>query len=611
MATFGNTRPDADGSVRARGMKGALVVGYLAACLAVVAAHDAPASGYELSIYTATPLVFWVGIGLALFVATPIALWSTELGRVRDAALLLSVLAAVAVVSLPLLRGYYYFGSGDSLTHLGWMKDIASGALPTSDLLYPGLHAVAVLIHEVVGAPLRRTAYFAVVAFTVCFLVFVPLCVRQLSPRPAATAVGLFAALLLLPINNLSVHLLAHPTTQAITFVPLLLYLLFRYVSTPTGRWLRSPTGGVLAVALVAVVLVHPQQAVAVAAVFASISGLQFLYRRFAPRHAISQHRSAFLPTAFLVAVIAVWAPRHERTGSAATSVLTSLLSDPPTADRIAQRSVSLTQVGGSIEEVFLKLFLASLVFVALAAPLVLVGLRGRFRPLDDDRVALVTYLSGGLLGVGVMFGVYFVASITSQYFRFLGFLMVPVTILGAITLLEGIPRWSGRSLGVPRAVVVVLLVVLLPLAGATTFSSPYIYQGSGHVPAETMDGYETAFETADPTVSFVGVRNGPFRYADAVYGLSTLEEGEIGGLYSGVPASAFNDGLAGYYEEDRYLSITDSTVRVETELYRGFRYSEAGFRALDTTPGIDRVESTGGYRLYLLPGNTTTVGTA
>ena len=46
--------------------KGVLAVGFLAAAVAVNAAHAAPASGYEVSIYRGTPTNFWIGVGVAV-----------------------------------------------------------------------------------------------------------------------------------------------------------------------------------------------------------------------------------------------------------------------------------------------------------------------------------------------------------------------------------------------------------------------------------------------------------------------------------------------------------------------------------------------------------------
>jgi hypothetical protein len=38
-----------------------------------------------------------------------------------------------------------------------------------------------------------------------------------------------------------------------------------------------------------------------------------------------------------------------------------------------------------------------------------------------------------------------------------------------------------------------------------------------------------------------------------------------------------------------------------------GFRFAAPGFRSLDSTPGIDRVQANGGLQMYLINGTSET----
>ncbi|MFC6728432.1 hypothetical protein ACFQDG_07240, partial [Natronoarchaeum mannanilyticum] len=60
--TTDTDRTESRGTRRARI---ALLVGFVALTTAVIAAHRSPARSYELSIYEATPLLFWGGVGVA------------------------------------------------------------------------------------------------------------------------------------------------------------------------------------------------------------------------------------------------------------------------------------------------------------------------------------------------------------------------------------------------------------------------------------------------------------------------------------------------------------------------------------------------------------------
>ncbi|MFC6990554.1 hypothetical protein ACFQH3_01365 [Haladaptatus sp. GCM10025707] len=107
-------------------------MGFVALYLAIVSAYQSPATAYEVSIYAATPDGFWAGIGIAVVCGLLVAWFVTPTNRIRTLAILLVASAIVAVAALPIIRGYFFVGAGDSLTHLGWMRDIESGALSPS-----------------------------------------------------------------------------------------------------------------------------------------------------------------------------------------------------------------------------------------------------------------------------------------------------------------------------------------------------------------------------------------------------------------------------------------------------------------------------------------------
>src|SRR6056297_3153531 len=127
---------NSDTNASRRWEKGALLVGFASLAAAVLVAHGSPPEGYELSIYAATPTGFWVGVGVALAVAVTVGLAREDL--THRLALVLGGTAMLAVAGLPVIRSYYFFGAGDSLTHLAWVKDIAAGRLSVLNFLYPG-----------------------------------------------------------------------------------------------------------------------------------------------------------------------------------------------------------------------------------------------------------------------------------------------------------------------------------------------------------------------------------------------------------------------------------------------------------------------------------------
>lgn len=600
------------GSTRGmRASKLALLGGFVALTLAVAIAHRNPATGYELSIYRASPVAFWVGVGAAMAAALAVSLAAVS-RRLRTGALVLGGAAVLSVVGLPILRGYYFYGTGDALSHLGYARAFVSGAGSPLNLLHPGVHLVAIAVGGASGTGLEWASMFAVVVFFATFLAFVPLCARAIAGTELAGTVGLFSAALLLPINSVSVHSEIHPTSEAILFVPFVLFLVLSYVThgDADGRLLSfRPVGVLLSLASVAVVLLHPQQALNVVLILGTIAGVQFLVRRYRPGHPFARHRRIYVQAAFSALVFAVWVPRSERFQGAWRSVLDGLIGPSTPGDEIAGRSASLVDLGGSLPELFLKLFLTSTVVSVVAGLFMLASLSGRLDDRGPERDSLVSYLALGLLPVVGLFLAFFVASETTQPFRYTGFVMAINTVVAAVAVAYLVVRLDRPSLprGTLRVGIAVFFVLALPLSMATIHSSPYIYQDSSQVTEDRMAGHVTAFAIRDPEIAWVGIRGNAQRFVDAVYGSGTPAAESFPNEGESVSPAVFN--AANYtdaYDGERYLVVERSDVAREVRLYRGFRFSQRGFRSLNTTTGVSRVHSNGAVSLYLVDGNET-----
>jgi hypothetical protein len=589
----------------ARLVEVAFLVGYLALAGAVLAALTAPATGYELSIYAATPPAFWIGAGVALAASLGLSVMLAP-GSARGLALLLGGETVVAILALPVIRGYSFYGAYDALTHLGWVKDLASGALSPFELFYPGLHTSAVFVGRAAGVPPEQALLLAVLAVVVALLAFVPLLVRAVSDHPDAVVVGAFAGFLLLPVNLVSTHVHAHPFSQTTLLSAMLLFLLVRYVRQPTDRpFFGHPTafGAMLALAGAGIVIYHAQQAVNVLVVMATVSLVQFVARRRRPASALARHRPLYGQTAFVGAVFVAWAFRFQlpftAIGSLQTAVQEYISGQPPeAASSVQSQAGSLTAIGGGLEVMFVKLFLVSAIFWALAAWLVLgVGL-GRHDGASADSNGVVTCFAAGAAAIVPLFLVYLFGSISEQYFRHWGFLTLIATVLGAVAivrLVDGVGG-PGRS-RVAVAAVVVAFAVMLPLSLVSVFPSPYVYQSTPHVTDEQLSGYETVFDQRDETVPLLGVRQGPWRESDAVHGVTDSR-----GFRSSVPDRGLSD-LASLADGPRYLVVSDRDREREVGAYEGLRYTRDGFDSLDGQQSSSRVFSNGDVELYWITG--------
>lgn len=605
--------------------EGLAVLGFLSLVAALLAGHTSPASGYEVSVYLGTPAAFWVAIAVAMVVGISLSLSGRVTRGIRSLGYVLVSGTVVSIAAIPTIRGYHFFGPADSLTHLGWVRDIATGRLDPLEFLYPGVHTSSLMVSELSGLSVTYSIETVVLLFFVVYVVFMPLVVTFMADGWWAIPIGLLSALLFLPVNNVSVFRMAHPTTQAIMLTPFLLYLMFLYLDNSTPYWNErrtglvkrpSRTGLLLIVAGLSLLYVHPQVAASVLAVLAALSAVQLVARVRWPRSTVANHRLLVGHTVLLGLAFAHWAPRHDRTTHAWGGVVDGIRglveggTEP--ADGAASRGESLAEIGGGIEVLFAKLFGVSLVFCVVAALLIGIALYRVWRGSPSNDNTFVTYAATGLATMTVVFLLYFFSSVTTQYFRQLGLMMVLVTVLGAAGLARvvgaGGDRTSDRLGAVSNAPspsragllgVKFLLVVMLIASLATLYRSPYMTQPSDQVPEQHLDGYEIAFERMNEDVPFMGIRSSGGRERDAVYGVQSARASAFENL--AVPPPVFNAGnYSDSYDVSRYVVVSERDVTREVEVFGELRYERRGVDRLESHQRVDRVVSNQQVQLYL-----------
>jgi hypothetical protein len=599
-----------------------LVVGYLSIAGAAAAAHFSPSAGYELSIYTATPLTFWIPVVVALAVAVVVA-YTTD-GAVRSAALGLAVAAIYATATLPLIRGYYFYGPADSLTHLGWTKDILAGRMYVLDLFYPGMHTTTIMTSGVSALTIERAMLLVVSLFVLAFVAFTFLTVRAVSTRYADVVTAVFAALLLLPINHITTHYMSpHPISDSILLIPFGLFLLARYVThiersaqplSSSERRRRVTQVGVLFVLFsAATVLYHSMQALHLLILLGGVLAVQvyvraratFLGDGSASFSRIKQHRPVYLQTAFLGGFFVIWNLSHELVravlGRFTDSFIDVLLGTGTSATVVRERTGSLAAIGASPLELGAKLFLPSLLFCIVVGVLMLGVFRGRLDDATSDGDAFVEYLCVALVGLLAFDAVLLVAGTTSDlFFRTLGAVMAVVTVLAVFAvprIMSWLPRRPSPTLRQVGAIAAVslLLVATVPII----YPSPYMFKPNRMVEEQQLTGHQTLFDHQLSEVQVDSFRQGPWRSYHGIYGVENnnvrqeMRDNSVPFLQLG--------SLQSVYETDRYVTVSERDRLREAVVFRELRYTDRGFASLDWQSGVHRVTSNGEFRAYLV----------
>lgn len=583
---FGRRRLNLLCTVGAAGLTGALFV-----------AHTNPASEYELSIYAATPIWFWIGVSVA-FTSALVTSFTANSRQYRFMGLFLGGLASASIVSLPIIRGYYLHGIHDSVTHVGYVRELAAGTMTPFDLLYPGIHSVATFINGLTGFHVWRSLLLVPAVIVVLYYVFVSLTAREILDTETATTVGAFSAYLLLPVHLLANTLTAHPSSQTILYAPVILFVLIRYLrDTDSRRRFASPLGILLLIVVFASILYHPQQALNVLILLSMISVVQFLASAITGRP-WAGHRRVYAVTGLSVLAYFAWTLHSPTVFAVAEGAVESVRgyfvgSAPEAGSSVASQTSSLQAIGVDIWTIYMKLFFVNTIFVVLTVAILLAAFADRLNWFVAD-VHTIRYLGIGLLAMLPLFVFYFVGDVAAHYFRQAGFMMMIGTVLGAVTLayVTSDPSNSRFRTGT-RQLLIVSFMTLLVFSTLVIHSSPYVYHANQHVTEARVSGYDLAFEMTNDSAAMAGIRQKPERYYEALVDMNgtrqlddTVNSTEIGRLQERKTGSW-------------YLMMHSNTYEREIRAYKEYRYTQADLEGVGRQVGIDLVHSNGDAELY------------
>lgn len=559
-----------------------LMMGFIILLCSLIVAFQSPAENYELNIYTSTPLAYWAGIAIILILSIIVSI--SRINKIEMYfSLILAGMAIISIVSLPIIRNYYYFGMADSISHLRFANAIIKGSADVGDSFYPAIHLLGVFIRSLTGLPLRICMMLNIPLFAGIFLLFIPLTLKKIHGKfnKDLIIIGAYSAFLFLPINNIGIHFQPHPSSQAVLFSPVLIYLFFKYNRQKTLQFL------ILYVMLfLGFLFIHPQHALS----FILLISIIVIWSRWYKK---DDSFSIRMPIVFVL-LFWMWVGYNLKFQRSIQSIFNRLFyGDLEVAAGVTQRGMSLSLIGGSLTELFLKLFLVTIIFGILTL-IYLYKSRNNTKINKDG----IRYLIIGMIPITLLFFIYFISIPgPGQDFRYLGIIFMLLTITGAYSIF-----YINQKIKIkPKKIIILTFIfVTLILSVPIYFNSPWIYSGNPQITETHYEGYKTTFSNYNENLNLGSVRMQSYRYFSIIRAVSRgdLERSQ----FQADPSDHFNNqSLSTYYESRTYLAITEYEFIVDSELYRGFRFSLDDFRYLEKDLGINKIQTNGGYNLFLI----------
>jgi hypothetical protein len=187
--------------------------------------------GYEISIYDAYPFYFWIAIVAPIAIPLIVIVLGKQtydepiphIYAMAGAALL----SMFIFLSLPFLRGYFLYTSGDTLSHYGFLKDISSTGFVGIRNIYPTIHIMIYELMCITNFDFCTVSLFFPQIFMVLYVISIFILSKSIGCDSRASLFIL--AISIIPVFGIELtREFVMPSFDAFCMIPLVLFLLIK-----------------------------------------------------------------------------------------------------------------------------------------------------------------------------------------------------------------------------------------------------------------------------------------------------------------------------------------------------------------------------------------------
>jgi len=569
-----------------------------------------PASTYEFSIYDAYPWYFWVFLLSAILCGQGVIIGSAITQSKKNYwffGLCVILLSNVLLLFMPIIRGYYIFGDGDVLTHIGNMKDI----LQTSHIgenQYPIDHILGVIIHVISGLSLSDITFIIPPLFSFFFILSMYYVGKVIFSNQ-------FERLILLVLASIlcfgEFHLAFTPNSQAIFLVPLILYLAFKvYYSENNNKYHI-----LLLLMSTLIVFYHPLVAIMVVLILCLMEIMQYVLKKY--QKSILKKVNFTYTIIFILTVFLIWSSYLFTIIWVMKPIIGRIFGDETVKSELQNNFNLISKVMFDpiyLLNLILNVYGQWIVFGILS--LLSIGLI--FKSIKNQKTEL--NFSGGITVLGFIVFSILSAAIFLMINSFgFGRIFSFASIFSLLLIPTGVYLFlynNSHDLVLSRKKIIKLLGVILVFFCITYFSvfnlyySPIIKQPNVQVPKSDYIGMSTFFPYWDESFPILEFGLFSFRFDHAIYGPSSGRLNFADTNYDNfIPPDHF-----GYqnetqsrilFDSSKYLILNDHGRGFYPKIYPEFpdkwRFITQDFERLKSDNKVQQVYSNKNLEIFIL----------
>jgi hypothetical protein len=564
-----------------------------------------PASCYEFSIYSTYPVYFWLLIIASIFfgqICAILCIRNDALRKYWVLGFLAEIVAICLVLFLPMIRGYFIYGSGDVLTHIGYMQDIENfGNIDGNH--YPGFHLFGFFMHEFAGLSYGVITMMMPAIFSLIYILYWFIFGRELIHNRVGIVILLIIAALPMVVKGLFT-----PNSLANLLVPLVIFL----IVASLRRSNKYEICLVLILLGVSMVFFHPLATL----MLIIISLMVHLYNYILSMHSSpekGQNKPHLLKIAAIVGILFLtWSTYITFFARIGKSLVTSILGDESTESEFMVKSQLIESV--DVDIVYLvklglynygvEVILGSLVLICVLYLLYLHYMKEEPIYLHHSLFfSIICFMIFSALGITLFFTIH--AFNWERIYKFaliFSLIVVSSTFVIVYTRIQSSSRVKKTMF---YSSIAIILVLLIYFSVFNFHLSPLMKKEHQQVPAGSYAGMYTFLEYRDPSIPILEHGTTQYRYHHLIYGCKSPN---INRYEDTFPLDHFGYNISHnfgtHYDEKQYFLLSEQGRGHYQNMYPEFphnwRFIDQDFRMLELDVSVIRIYSNDHLEIYL-----------
>lgn len=481
-------------------------------------------NGYEVSIYTATPSYVWYFLVSDIFLSMCVIVYQAYVSGQNEiisysnrwwiVGMLSIMLVNAIILLLPVIRGYEIYGRWDSLTHVGYVKDILqSNEIP--EIIYPAVHILIASISMISNIREVSIINFMVPIFLELYILYMYCLAKTVFVRKGEIIISTVASsVLFLSYTNYQVI----PNTLSILALPLVFYAYLNIFDSKKGFRFKV----ILIIFIIFYPFFHPLTTLILVITFIGTYLLMLVYNK---RLNLSSRMGnyASIPALIGSIVFILWIANNHNFWNDNIHQIANLFTKYATV-QVESKSIGiifekLNMNILDIFELFIKIYGHIFIYLIISCIAGIIILRKIFWHKDKDKNLYYLYF---LLGWFSTYNLFLIQQIFSTVLSF-GFWRIIMIMIVITPIFIG--YMTNQLNGIKGVYILVLVLFISSVIGIfNTFPSPYTLQTNQQVTKSEIVGMSWYYFNKNISVNDINIKS-CFRFADFILGSKTRDE--------------------------------------------------------------------------------------